>query len=77
MRVYLIPIFLETVTILPKNCKVQQLTLEAQNGNRALEMLCDALDAHNATPELAERRPNLGLPEGTLDQDKIAAKVYS
>ena len=61
--------------VLPKNCKVQQLTLENQDGNRALEMLCDALDAHNATPKLAERRSSCELPEGSLDQDKIAAMI--
>ena len=61
--------------ILPENCIVQQLTQENENGNRALEMLCDALDAHKAVPELAERQTNSGLPSGALDQDKIAAMV--
>ena len=59
--------------ILSENCEVQQLTHEDQDGNCALEMLCDALDAQNTTPKLAKRRPDLGLPEGILDQDKIAA----
>ena len=61
--------------MLPENCKVQQLIHQDQDGVRALEMLCNALNAHNATPELAERRSGFGLPEGSLDQDKIATMI--
>ena len=61
--------------VLPESCSIQQLSLEDEDGERALEMLCDALDAHSATPEVAERRADKGLPEGKLDQNKIAAMV--
>ncbi len=63
--------------VLPDSCAPQLLCGEDEDGVRALEMLCDALDAHNAVPELAEGRANEGLPDGALDQDKIAAAFSS
>jgi acetolactate synthase I/II/III large subunit len=62
--------------VLPDGCVAQHLATNDQDGTRALEMLCDALDAHDATPVLAERRIDDALPDGKLDQDKIAA-VFS
>lgn len=60
--------------VLPNGCSVFELATEDEDGTAALEMLCDALDAHGAAPELAERRA-VELPHGPLDQDKIAATV--
>lgn len=61
--------------VLPDGCTVQHLCDDGEDGVKALEMLCDALDAHGAAPTLAERRADDGLPDGVLDQDKIAAAV--
>ena len=60
--------------ILPDGCTVQHLATEEEDGTRALEMLVDALDAHNETPPVAERREP-ELPTGELTQDTIAAAV--
>ena len=60
--------------ILPNNCTVQHLAREEEDGTRALEMLVDALEAHNETPSVAERREP-ELPAGDLTQDTIAATV--
>ncbi len=60
--------------ILPDGCTVQHLATEEEDGTRALEMLVDALDAHNETPSVAERREP-ELPTGELTQDTIAAAV--
>jgi len=61
--------------VLPDGCAIQQLSGEDEDGVRALEMLCDALDANNLIPVLAERSTLDGFPTGTLDQDKISAIV--
>ncbi|MBT6094130.1 MAG: acetolactate synthase large subunit [Rhodospirillaceae bacterium] len=61
--------------MLPDSCARLQLTGADEDGTRALEMLCEALDAQNAAPAFAERRTDGGLPDGTLDSDKIAAVV--
>jgi len=60
--------------VLPDGCAVQHLAGLEEDGTRALEMLVDALDAHNAVPEQTERRDG-ALPSGELTQDTIAATV--
>ncbi|MBT6882915.1 MAG: acetolactate synthase large subunit [Rhodospirillaceae bacterium] len=61
--------------VLPEGCQRHHLASDDEDGVRALEMLCDALDARGAAPELAER----SVPElpgaGAVDPDTIAATV--
>ncbi len=60
--------------VLPDGCAVQHLAKLDEDGICVLEMLVDALDAHNEVPDVVERR-EADLPTGALDQDTIAATV--
>ena len=60
--------------VLPDRCIVQHLASLDQNGTRTLELLVDALDAHNEKPLVSERR-EAELPSGQLTQETIAAAV--
>jgi len=61
--------------VAPDGCAVQHLATNDQDGTRTLEMLVDALDAQNETPEVSQRGTPGIVADGPVDPDTISAAV--